>query len=88
LQVPTGRASDVLATQGGRFGGWGLLLLDGKPVFVHALSNQDAHKYRIASGQKLTSGKHAVRLEFRYDGGGTGKGGTGTLLVDGKKVAG
>src|SRR5262249_53055013 len=44
-----GGASGVLATQGGRFGGWGLLLLDGKPLFVHAFSNQEHHKYRIAA---------------------------------------
>jgi arylsulfatase len=35
----------------------------------------------------LTPGKHAIRFEFKYDGGGVGKGGTGTLFVDGKEVA-
>ncbi len=82
-----GDATGVLVTQGGRFGGWGLLVLDGKPMFVHAFSNQEQHKYRIASPQKLSPGKHTVRFDFQYDGGGTGKGGTGTLLVDGQQVA-
>ncbi len=85
--IPEGGANGVLATQGGRFGGWGLLVLDGKPVFVHALSNQERHKYKVAAKEKLASGKHTIRFEFKYDGGGIGKGGTGTLLVDGKKVA-
>ena len=49
VEIPDGGASGVLATLGGRFGGWGLLVLDGKPVFVHALSNQSRHKYRVAS---------------------------------------
>jgi arylsulfatase len=87
VDIPDGGASGVLATQGGRFGGWGLLLLDGKPMFVHAFSNQAQHKYRIASEQKLSPGKHTVRFDFQYDGGGIGKGGTGTLLVDGQQVA-
>ena len=87
VEIPAGGAKGVLATQGGRFGGWGLLVLDGKPVFVHAFSNQPQHKYRVASKQKLAPGKHTVRFDFQYDGGGRGKGGTGTLRVDGKQVA-
>jgi arylsulfatase len=87
VEVPEGGANGVLATQGGRFGGWGLLLLDGKPMFVHAFSNQEQHKYRVAADQKLSPGKHTVRFDFKYDGGGIGKGGTGTLLVDGQQVA-
>ena len=87
IEVPENGANGVLATQGGRFGGWGLLLLDGKPTFVHAFSNQEQHKYRIAANQKLSPGKHTVRFDFKYDGGGIGKGGTGTLLVDGQQVA-
>ena len=35
----------------------------------------------------MSPGKHTVRFEFGYDGGGVGKGGTGTLFVDGKEVA-
>jgi len=87
VDVPNGGASGVLVTQGGRFGGWGLLLLDGKPVFVHAFSNQPQHKYRVASNQKLPPGKHTVGFDFQYDGGGRGKGGTGTLRVDGTQIA-
>ena len=52
-----------------------------------ALSNQQQHKYRIASQQPLTPGKHTIRFEFTYDGGGIGRGGTGRLLVDGVPVA-
>jgi arylsulfatase len=87
VEIPEGGAEGVLATQGGRFGGWGLLVLDGKPVFVHALSNQAKHKYRVTADQKLSPGKHTITFDFAYDGGGIGKGGTGTISVDGKKVA-
>jgi hypothetical protein len=31
-------------------------------------------------------GKHTLRVDFKYDGGGLAKGGVATLLVDGKKV--
>ena len=41
LEVPEAGAEGVIATQGGRFCGWGLLVLDGKPMFVYAFSNQD-----------------------------------------------
>ena len=87
VEVPVNGANGVLVTQGGRFCGWALLVLDGKPVFVHGLSNQAQHKYRIASTQKLSPGKHSIAFDFRYDGGGIGKGGTGTITVDGKKTA-
>ncbi|OYW24138.1 MAG: arylsulfatase [Planctomycetales bacterium 12-60-4] len=87
VEIPEGGANGVIATQGGRFGGWGLLILDGKPVFVHALSNQTKHKYRVASDQKLTAGKHTIKVDFAYDGGGIGKGGTATISLDGKEVA-
>lgn len=87
VSVPEGGASGVLATMGGRFGGWALLVKDGKPEFVYALSNQPDHKYRIASDKALPAGNHVVRFKFDYEGGGLGKGATGTLFVDGKEVA-
>jgi arylsulfatase len=88
VEVPAdGIANGVLATQGGRFGGWGLLMLDGKPVFVHAISNQEQDKYRIAASEPLAPGAHSIRFDFEYDGGGVGMGGRGTLLVDGQVVA-
>jgi hypothetical protein len=87
VEIPVIGSEGVLATQGGRFGGWGLLVLDGKPVFVHALSNQARHKYRIASDRKLSPGKHTIRFDFAYDGGGIGRGGSGILSVDGQTVA-
>jgi hypothetical protein len=35
----------------------------------------------------LSPGKHAIEFEFKYDGGGLGKGGLGVLKVDGQEVA-
>ena len=96
VRIPDGGAEGVLATQGGRFGGWGLLVLDGKPMFAYAFSGQDGEKYpeqhksktRFIGNDTLTPGKHTIAFDFACDGGGgIGLGGMGTLSVDGKKVA-
>ena len=87
VTIPEGGANGVLATIGGRYGGWALLVQDGKPEFAYAFSNQPEHKYRVISDQPLAPGNHIVRVKFAYDGGGIGKGATATLLVDEKQVA-
>jgi arylsulfatase len=87
VAIPDSGANGVLATIGGRFGGWALLMQDGKPQFVYAFSNQPEHKFRIASNQPIPAGNHVLRFSFKYDGGGIGKGATGTLFVDGTPVA-
>ncbi len=35
----------------------------------------------------MAAGKATIRMNFDYDGGGVGKGGTATILVNGEKVA-
>jgi len=87
VTIPDTGASGVLATIGGRFGGWALLMQDSKPQFAYALSNQAEHKFKITSNQPIPAGNHVVRFGFKYDGGGIGKGATGTLFVDGTPVA-
>jgi arylsulfatase len=87
IEIPKGGASGVLATQGGRFGGWGIWLDESKPRFCSALSNQPKHKFVAKSEVPLAPGRHVVRVKFKYDGGGAGKGGVATLMVDEKSVA-
>jgi hypothetical protein len=87
VAIPEGGASGVLATIGGRFGGWALLMRDGKPEFVYAASNQEQHKYWIASDRHVPAGAHLLRFRFKYDGGGIGKGATGILFLDGEQIA-
>jgi arylsulfatase len=81
---PAAGAEGVLVTQGGRFNGWGLYLLAGKPVFHY--NTVGVYRYTIAGPDKLPPGKHTILLDFTYDGG-LGKSGTGVLSVDGKEVA-
>lgn len=79
------KASGMIITQGGLFGGMGLFLRDGKPVY-HSNFVDITHT-EIAGREPLSPGKHVVALRFAYDGGGIGKGGKATLEVDGKPVA-
>jgi arylsulfatase len=44
-------------------------------------------EYTVAATEALPAGKATIRFEFLYDGGGAGKGGVGTLFVNGQKVA-
>ncbi len=87
VEIPEAGAEGVLITQGGRFGGYSLLLMDGKPEFAYAFSNQKQHKYRATSGEKLAPGKHTLKADMKYNGPGMGKSATCTLSVDGKQVA-
>ena len=85
IEVPPTGAQGLIATHGGRFAGWGLYLLGGKPVFHYNLAGVE--RYSVAGKEKLAPGKHSVKMAFRYDGGGPSKGGQATLSVDGKTVA-
>jgi arylsulfatase A-like enzyme len=75
----------MIVTAGGRFGGYGLYLLKGKPVFVYNFV--DLERFRWEGKDALTPGKHTIAFDFNYDGPGFGKGGTGVLKVDDKEVA-
>ena len=85
VDIPKNAAKGVLLAQAGRFGGWSLYLKDGKPTYTYNWLG--LQRYTVAAKQALPAGKATIRYEFAYDGGGVGKGGTGTLFVNGKKVA-
>jgi hypothetical protein len=85
VEIPESGAEGVLMTQGGRFNGLGLYLLQGKPVFHYNLVGVD--RTTLSAKDPLTPGKHTITVNFKYDGGGIGKGGVATLTVDGKEVA-
>ncbi|MBV8321550.1 MAG: sulfatase-like hydrolase/transferase, partial [Hyphomicrobiales bacterium] len=85
IDVPKGGAEGMIMTEGGRFDGWGLYLLRGKPVFTYNLV--DIERFRWEGAQALAPGTHPVVFDFTYDGPGIAKGGTGVLTVDGREVA-
>jgi arylsulfatase len=85
VEIPAAGASGVLLAQGGRFGGWALYLQDGKPTYTYNWVG--LQRYTVAAGEPLGAGKATITVDFAYDGGGRGKGGTATLSVNGRKVA-
>src|SRR5262249_39062281 len=60
VTIPDGGANGVLATMGGRYGGWTLVGQGGKPLFAYAYSNQQEHKKPDASHEPLTAGNHLL----------------------------
>ncbi len=85
VDIPAGGAKGVILAQAGRFGGWSLYLKDGKPAYTYNFLG--LKRFTVAAKSPLPAGKATIRFEFGYDGGGLGKGGTGTILVNGQKVA-
>ena len=84
LGVPEGGATGVIVAQGGAFAGWSLYLKEGRPVYCHNLFG--LRQFHVEGETMVPAGTHQVRMEFAYDGGGLGKGGTVSLYVDGAKT--
>ena len=91
VEIPEGGAEGMIVTEGGRFGGYGLFLSKGefgvgrgRVVFLYNLLDL---KRTMWEGPELEAGKHTIVFDYKIDGPGLGKGGTGVLSVDGKEVA-
>jgi arylsulfatase A-like enzyme len=85
IVVPEGGAHGTVIAQGGRFGGWSLYLKDGVPGYRYNFLGLQT--FDISGSEALAASNANIRLEFAYDGGGPGKGGTATLFVNGAQVA-
>ena len=95
ITVPEGGAEGMIVTLGGRFGGYGMFLQKGKPVFVYNLLDLERFRWEGGIGgvvgedllgRALKPGKHTLVFDFKYDGPGPGKGGAGVFTVDGKEL--
>jgi len=84
VEVPANGGNGTVIAQGGRFGGWSLYVKDGVPAYDYNFLG--LQRTSIAATKPLAPGRHTIRFEFAYDGGGPAKGGAGTLSVDGEKV--
>jgi arylsulfatase len=85
VEIPAGKtANGILIAQGGRFGGWAFYVKDGVAAYDYNFLGMQ--RFTVSANQKLTPGKHTVKFDFAYDGGGIGKGGLGTIYIDDKKV--
>jgi arylsulfatase A-like enzyme len=96
VDIPKGGGEGMLITQGGRFGGYGLYLLQGRPVFTWNLV--DLKRDRWEGHDQIPPGRHTIEFDFKYDGlgiatlafnnlSGIGRSGVGVLKVDGVAVA-
>jgi arylsulfatase A-like enzyme len=84
VTIPAEGADGMITTLGGLFNGWALYLAKGVPVFHYNFG--DVAHFNIAGTQALAPGEHTILFDFAYDGGGIGRGGTGTISVDGVQV--
>ncbi|TDD90648.1 arylsulfatase [Saccharopolyspora karakumensis] len=84
ITVDDAPANGVLVAQGGRFGGWSLYLVDSRLRYCHNLCG--LQRFSVSADTALEAGEHTVEFQFAYDGGGSGRGGTGRLVVDGTEV--
>ena len=84
VDVPESGVSGVIATQGGSAGGWTLYVHDGRLTYCYNFFGID--HFIVRADTPVPAGKHQVRMEFAYDGGGLAKGGTVTLYHDGTAV--
>jgi len=84
VEVSDEAAEGVIISQGGAYGGWSLYAKGGRPKYCYNLFG--VQLFHVEGEAPIAAGRHQVRMEFTYDGGGLGKGGTATLYVDGGQV--
>src|SRR5271169_390361 len=86
VEVPQGGGNGMIVTEGGRWAGYGLYILKGRPVFTYNLLELLVARWANDGDPPLAAGKHTIVFDFTYDGPGIAKGGTGVLKVDGRDV--
>ena len=84
VEAPESGGEGVVVAQGGAFGGWVLYAKDGVLKYTHNFLG--LRRFTVAASSGIPLGAHQVRMEFDYDGGGLGKGGTVRLYLDGRQV--
>ena len=85
VEIDQPGVTGIIVAQGANFGGWALYAHEGKLKYVYNFIGMQT--YEVEASEALPVGKHQVRMEFKYDGGGLGQGGVSTLYVDGAQVA-
>ena len=82
--VPAGGCEGVIVAQGGFPGGWSLYAKEGRLKYCYNFYGIDL--FHVESAEPIAAGKHLVRMDFDYDGGGVAKGGSVRLSVDDRPV--
>lgn len=85
IEVPKGtQVHGTVIAQGGRFGGWSVFVKDGVPAYHYNFLG--LQQTTVSATDKLPEGKSTLRVEFSYEGGGVGKGGTASLFLNDRKI--
>ncbi|WCO66792.1 arylsulfatase [Iamia majanohamensis] len=84
IEVPEAGAGGVIIAQGGRFGGWAVYVKEGALAFSYNVLG--IQEFRTVADVAIPAGRHQVRMDLAYDGGGLAKGGDVTLHHDGEQV--
>lgn len=84
VMLPDSPAEGVIVAIGGSIGGWSLYTKGGKLKYCYNFFGLE--QYYVEGNTTLPSGKHQVRMEFAYDGGGLAKGGTVSLFLNGQAI--
>ncbi len=84
IELSGNPANGVIIAQGGRFGGWSVYAKDGNAKFTYNVLG--IQEFATEAKEPIPQGRHQVRMEFAYDGGGLAKGGNVTLYYDGREV--
>jgi len=84
LEMPDNGGDGVLVANGGSSAGFTLYVMNGKPVYEMNFFGKE--RYKVASTEALPAGKVVLTMNYAQEGEAP-KGGTATLLVNGKEVA-
>jgi arylsulfatase A-like enzyme len=84
IEVPQDGAKGTIVAQGGAFGGLSLYAHEGNPAFCYNFFG--LQQFKVYGEDPIPEGVHQIRVEFTYDGGGLGKGGSVKLYVDGSQA--
>jgi arylsulfatase len=85
IELTDDKTNGMIVTHGGLEGGYGFYLRDGAPTFVYNFLGVERTTFE--GKEPLPKGKTKLVVDFKYDGGGMGKGGAITMTANDKPVA-
>jgi arylsulfatase len=85
IEIPKGGAEGVVFAIGGDAAGWSLFLWEGKVRFHYNFFN--IRRYDFVGKEKLSAGKHTIKVVFTPDSPTPGGPAKVSIAVDGKEVA-
>lgn len=64
IESPVGGGAGVVVNQGGRFAGWGLIVVDGVPQFIYRRGDAGQPMLRLRADAALAPGPHLIEVAF------------------------